>query len=138
MFQVLKNETSRKEDRGKRVVGDAMDTDNIAPAGNYMFQVNNRNIRTILCSNMFRNMFKVNNKRYQNDAIGVVLVSLLLTWTYFTHCSTVFTVNFEQVNTSWDSTAVFSVGKVTQSILCKNPVQNFKQYFKHHNLQYTA
>ena len=44
-----------------------MDTDNIAPAGNYMFQVNNRNIRTIPCSNMFRNMFKVNDKRYQND-----------------------------------------------------------------------
>ena len=38
-------------------------------------------------------MFKVNNKD-----IGVVLVSLQLTWTYFTPCSSISIVNFGQVN----------------------------------------
>ena len=31
----------------------------------------------------------------------VVLVSLLLTWTYFTPCSSVSVVNFEHVITAW-------------------------------------
>ena len=43
-------------------------------------------------------MFKV---RHQNDAIGVVLVSLLLTLNYFTPCSSVSIVNFEQLNAYW-------------------------------------
>ena len=49
-------------------------------AGNYMFKVNNRNARTKVC-----NMFKVNNEDTKNDAdaIGVVLVSLLLTLNIF-------------------------------------------------------
>ena len=57
-------------------------------------------------------MFKVNNKnileqgkkyaqneqyRHQNDVIGVTLVYLLLTSTYFTPCSCVSIVNFGQV-----------------------------------------
>ena len=66
-------------------------------------------------------MFKVNNKDTRMTPlasltvnIGVVLVSFLLTlttlpsfWrlcffrTYFTHCSSVSFVNFEQVNAGW-------------------------------------
>ena len=42
-------------------------------------------------------MFKVNNK----DAIGVVLVSLLLTLNIFIPCSSVSIVNFEHVNADW-------------------------------------
>ena len=42
-------------------------------------------------------MFKVNNK----DTNGVILVSLLLSWTYSTPCSSVSFVNFEQVNVDW-------------------------------------
>ena len=38
-------------------------------------------------------MFKVNNRKD-----GVVLVSLLLTLTYFTPCSSVSIVTFDQVN----------------------------------------
>ena len=42
-------------------------------------------------------------KRHQNDAIGVALVSLLLTLNIFhTLFSSIFIVNFEQVNASWD------------------------------------
>ena len=37
------------------------------------------------------------------DANGVVLVSLLLLWTYFTPCSSVSIVNYEQVNADWDN-----------------------------------
>ena len=53
-------------------------------------------------------MFKVSNKdtrttpptKWSNtvNEIGIVLVSLLLTSTYFTPCSSVSVVNFEQVN----------------------------------------
>ena len=38
-------------------------------------------------------MFKVNNK--DNRTALVVLVSLLVTWTYFTPCSSISIVNFE-------------------------------------------
>ena len=39
-------------------------------------------------------MFKVNNN-------GIVLVSLLLTLLYFTPCSNVSIINFEQANANW-------------------------------------
>ena len=53
------------------------------PAGIYLLKVNNRNTRKKVW-----NMFKVNNKDtkttpHQNDANGVVLVSLLLTLNIF-------------------------------------------------------
>ena len=46
-------------------------------------------------------------QRHQNDAIDMEfgLVSLLLTYTDFIHCSGVSTDDFEQVNTGWDTTA---------------------------------
>ena len=50
-------------------------------------------------------MFKVNNKDTRttsNDVSDVVLVSLLLTWTYFTRFSSVSIVNFERVNVCWE------------------------------------
>ena len=55
------------------------------PAGNFMFKVNNKNTTTRceICSKL--------------TIKTVVLVCLLLTWTYFTPCSSVFIVNFEQV-----------------------------------------
>ena len=59
------------------------------PAGNFMFKVNNKNTTTRceICSKL--------------TIKTVVLVCLLLTWTYFTPCSSVFIVNFEQVNACW-------------------------------------
>ena len=45
-------------------------------------------------------MFKFNNK---NDVFDVVLMYLLLTLTYFTSSFSVSSVDFEQVNVSWDS-----------------------------------
>ena len=45
-------------------------------------------------------MFKVNKKKHQN-VIDVVLVFLLLLWTYLTTFSSVSIVDFEQVNVSW-------------------------------------
>ena len=47
-------------------------------AGNYILKVKNRNARTKVW-----NMFKVNNEDTKNNAIGVVLVSLLLTLNIF-------------------------------------------------------
>ena len=41
-------------------------------------------------------MFKVNNKDTRATSL-----TLLLTLTYFTYCSSVSIVNFEQVNDSW-------------------------------------
>ena len=46
-------------------------------------------------------MFKVNN----NDTIGVVLVS----WTYFTPCSSVSIVNIEHIIADWDCSGVSNV-----------------------------
>ena len=52
-------------------------------------------------------MVKVNNEdKVNNGANDVVLVSLLLTLTYFTPCSCVSIVNFEQVNDDWKLTIV--------------------------------
>ena len=58
------------------------------PAGIYLLKVNNKNTRARceICSKL--------TKRH-------VLVSLSLTWTYFTPCSIAFIVNFEQVNADW-------------------------------------
>ena len=39
---------------------------------------------------------------FRVDAIGVVLVSLLLTLTYFTTCTSVSVVNLEYVIAGWD------------------------------------
>ena len=41
-------------------------------------------------------MLKINNKN--RTRLGVVLVSLLLIWTYFTNCSRVSIVTFEKIN----------------------------------------
>ena len=53
-------------------------------------------------------MFKVNNKKHQNDVIGVVLVSLLLTLNifhaFFLQC---FIVDFEQVNACWEINFIY-------------------------------
>ena len=53
-------------------------------------------------------MFIVNNKDTTTTpfAIGVVLMSFLLTLKYFTHCSSAFIINFEQVNAVWVKTHV--------------------------------
>ena len=40
------------------------------------------------------------------DVIDVILVSLLLTWTYFTAFSRVSIVDFEQVNVCWEESLV--------------------------------
>ena len=62
------------------------------PADICRLKVNNKNTRTRceICS-------KVTLK----TPIGVILVSLLLTWTYFTLSSSVSVVNFEHVNAGW-------------------------------------
>ena len=63
------------------------------PVGNYMFKVNNRDTRTRceICSQL---TIKTPER--------VVLASLLLTLNIFTPCSSVFIVNFEQVNVRWN------------------------------------
>ena len=51
--------------------------------GIHLFKVSNRNARTV------------------GEVIEVVLLSLLLLWTDFIHCSGVFIVDFEQVHAGW-------------------------------------
>ena len=41
------------------------------------------------------------NNMFIANAVSVVLVSLLITLTYFTLCSSVSIVNFEQINADW-------------------------------------
>ena len=54
--------------------------------------------------NNVQNLLKVNNKGdYQNKVNDVVLVSYYELWKDLTHCSAVFIVDFEQVNTGWRS-----------------------------------
>ena len=59
------------------------------PAGNYMFKVNNRNTRA-----RSEKLFKVNNK----DTCCLYWKI----WTFFTPCSSVSIVNFEQLNAGCD------------------------------------
>ena len=62
-------------------------------------------------------MFEVNNKD-NKDANGIVLVSLLFL-TYFTLCSTVSIVNFEQVNAGWErlsQMSKFAIKKLTKAM----------------------
>ena len=44
------------------------------------------------------NMFKINNKDTRKASFWCLYCQL---WTYFTPCSTVSIVNFEQVNADW-------------------------------------
>ena len=62
------------------------------------------------------NLFKVNNK----DVSDLVLVSLMLTWTYFTHCGSVFIVDFEQLNTGSDGPLYFSTSIIFQQLQQNN------------------
>ena len=55
----------------------------IIPAGNYMLKVNNRNTRCEICSKLTT---KIPERR-----------------TFFTPCSSISIVNFEQVNAGWDN-----------------------------------
>ena len=48
------------------------------------------------------NQFKENNKDVRATSNEAALVSLLLIWTYFTHCSGVSIVDFEQVSAGWE------------------------------------
>ena len=71
-----------------------------------MFKVNNRNTRkrSEICSKL--------TMKNQNDVSYVVLVFLSLTMKYLTPFSSVFIVDFEQVNVSWVWPAVASVTKI--------------------------
>ena len=64
----------------------------IYPSQHYLLNVNNRNTssRCEICSKL------------SIKTPGVVLVSLLLTWTYFTPWSNVSIVNFEHIIAIWD------------------------------------
>ena len=77
----------------------------VLAANIYLFKVNNRNIRKNceVCS-------KLAIQKHQNDAIDFVLVFLLLTLNIFHTFSSASTVDFEQVNSSWTTTAI-TVGK---------------------------
>ena len=70
------------------------------PVDNYMLKASNRNTKTRceICSKL---TIKT-PERHQNDAIGIVLVSLLLTLNIFHISSSVSIVNFEQVNVHCD------------------------------------
>ena len=52
-------------------------------------------------------MSKVNNKKHQTNVIDVVLLFLLLALTDFASFSSIYIVDFEQVNVSWDSIAIY-------------------------------
>ena len=63
------------------------------PAGIYVLKVNkNTRTRCEICSKL-----TIKTPERQNDAIGAVLVFLLLTLNIFHTCSSVYTVNFEHV-----------------------------------------
>ena len=68
----------------------------IRSANIYLFKVNSRNTRKRceICSNL--------TKKHQNNVIDVVLVFFCYLRTYFTLLSGVCTVDFEQVNVSWE------------------------------------
>ena len=76
------------------------------PLGIYVLKVNNRNTRkrSEICSKL--------TMKKQNDVSYVVLVFLSLTMKYLTPFSSVFIVDFEQVNVSWVRPAVTSVTKI--------------------------
>ena len=76
------------------------------PLGIYVLKVNNRNTRkrSEICSKL--------TMKNQNDVSYVVLVFLSLTMKYLTPFSSVFIVDFEQVNVSWVWPAVASVTKI--------------------------
>ena len=68
-------------------------------------------------------MFKVNNK----DTPGVVLVSLLLTRTFFTPCSGVSFVNYEHVN-EIHKTRIFSCIYIrTVTVVKATSIENFQK-----------
>ena len=68
--------------------------------GIYLLKVNNRNTRTRckICSKLTIK----SPKRHQNDAIGLVLVCLLLTLNILHTYSIVSIVNFEHVIAGWE------------------------------------
>ena len=94
----------------------------VAPVGIYLLKVNNRNTGTRCERNKMEhwNMFKVNN----NDTRTTPLA-----YTYFTPCSSVSVVNFEQANADWSNIASF-LSKVLGQY-CEPP-KRF-QYFSHMN-----
>ena len=81
------------------------------PAGNNMFKVNDGNIRTRcgICSKL---TIKTPERRNWRRS-GVFIINF---GTYFTPCSSVSIVNFEQVNTGW---VVFSALGIFGSSICR-------------------
>ena len=69
---------------------------NLNSSGSYMFKVNNRNTRARceICSKL--------TERHLKDAIGFILVSLLLTLRILHLWFSFSIVNFEQVNVGWE------------------------------------
>ena len=90
--------------------------------GIYLLKINNRNTRARceICSKLtiktlerrsklitetlskVWNMFKVNNKNTKATPMASVWCLYWELWTYFTPCSSVFIVNFENVIADWD------------------------------------
>ena len=58
------------------------------PAGNNIFKVYNRSTRT------------------RFEFCSTLTIKTPFTWTYFTHCSNISIVNFEQVNVGWDFASI--------------------------------
>ena len=72
-----------------------------------------------------RNLFKVKNKDARTPSLGSVWSCLYcLFWTGFTHCPGVSIVNFEQVNTSWE----------TKGRLLNSSCSNHSESFEFHRL----
>ena len=63
----------------------------------YLVKVTNRNTRIKVW-----NMFKVNNKNTKTTPMASFWCFYWELWTYFTPCSSVFIVNFENVIADWD------------------------------------
>ena len=71
------------------------------PVGFYMFKVSNRNTKT--SCKTYSNLTIKTPERRQWRRSGGFYCKL---WTYFTVCSSVSIVKFEQVNAGWDDIAI--------------------------------
>ena len=92
-----------------------------------MFKVNDKDTRTT-AETLEQGIIYVQSyqQRHQNNANGIVLVSLLITLNIFHNFSSVSIVNFEPVSTSWEDSARYPIdlnkGNVKVKIIIKEKI----------------
>ena len=122
---------------------------NSIPTGNYMFKVNSKNTRKKckICSKLTLKTPEWSHQNGQTHSSKSSVVSRRIVWvwlnilmesfwclycwlwTYFTPCSVVSLVNFEQVNAGWDDSS-FQL-----SVSSKTPNQSIIQFTMKHASQ---